>query len=338
MTWGKVDPDIVAGLGDLLYRLDDRVTALDRVRPSSARGTSVTAVVRPASQAVRNDSAGIRRAAAPDRQAAGPARSTFLRSPGTQGGSSTSTKWARPEISSCSLTIEQVNRVTSAGYARAGRRPCRSRSRGTRSRGRDHEARRAGRLRDRDGVRTGSGCNRGRGGCADLRGQGEAGGQSADRSRHGYRTGTRMCAGLAGACTSAWLLASGPGRSRSCSIARSIIPDIVTAGRETVGIRAPRGLVARGLIERVGGPIAAPSANRSNRISPTRAEHVVADLGGEIELVIDSGPTAVGIESTVVDLTGDIPRVLRPGPISRADLEAALPGETRDRRWFRARA
>jgi L-threonylcarbamoyladenylate synthase len=107
-----------------------------------------------------------------------------------------------------------------------------------------------------------------------------------------------------------------------------IVPEIVTAGRATVGVRAPRGLVARGLIERVGEPIAAPSANRSNRISPTRAEHVVADLEGEIELVIDSGPTAVGIESTVVDLTGEIPRVLRPGPISRQDLEAALAGET----------
>jgi L-threonylcarbamoyladenylate synthase len=106
-----------------------------------------------------------------------------------------------------------------------------------------------------------------------------------------------------------------------------VIPDLVTAGRETVGLRAPAGLVARGLIERVGQPIAAPSANRSNRISPTRAEHVVADLGGQIDLVIDSGPTFVGLESTVLDLTGDAPRVLRPGPISRPDLEAALGGE-----------
>jgi L-threonylcarbamoyladenylate synthase len=105
------------------------------------------------------------------------------------------------------------------------------------------------------------------------------------------------------------------------------IPDLVTAGRETVALRAPAGLVARGLIERVGEPIAAPSANRSNRISPTKAEHVVADLGGQIDLVIDSGPTAVGLESTVLDLTGDAPRVLRPGPISVPDLEAALGGE-----------
>jgi L-threonylcarbamoyladenylate synthase len=105
-----------------------------------------------------------------------------------------------------------------------------------------------------------------------------------------------------------------------------LIPDLVTAGRATVGLRAPRGHVARGLIERVGQPIAAPSANRSNRISPTLAEHVLADLGGLIDLVIDSGPTAVGIESTVLDLTGRIPRVLRPGPISTRELEAALGG------------
>jgi L-threonylcarbamoyladenylate synthase len=104
------------------------------------------------------------------------------------------------------------------------------------------------------------------------------------------------------------------------------IPDAVTAGGETVALRSPRGAVARGLVERVNQPIAAPSANRSNRISPTRAEHVVADLEGLIDLVIDSGPTAVGLESTVLDLTGSAPRVLRPGPISRSDLELALGG------------
>ncbi len=104
-----------------------------------------------------------------------------------------------------------------------------------------------------------------------------------------------------------------------------IIPDAVTAGSQTVALRAPEGAVARGLIERVGRPIAAPSANRSNRISPTRAEHVLADLNGEIDLVIDSGPTAVGLESTVLDLTG-LPRILRPGPISKLELEQALSG------------
>ena len=103
---------------------------------------------------------------------------------------------------------------------------------------------------------------------------------------------------------------------------------MVTAGAETVALRCPRGAVARGLFERVVHPIAAPSANSSNRISPTRAEHVLADLGGKIDLIIDSGPTTVGLESTVLDLAGGTPRILRPGPISRAELERVLAGRT----------
>jgi len=104
------------------------------------------------------------------------------------------------------------------------------------------------------------------------------------------------------------------------------IPDVVTAGRDTVAVRVPLGKVALGLIERSGKPIAAPSANRSNRLSPTRAEHVVAELAGAIDLLIDSGPTAVGLESTVLDLTTARPRVLRPGPISTKELEKVLGG------------
>jgi L-threonylcarbamoyladenylate synthase len=104
------------------------------------------------------------------------------------------------------------------------------------------------------------------------------------------------------------------------------VPDVVTAGANTVAVRAPSGAVARALVERLGEPIAAPSANRSNRISPTRAEHVLADFGGEIDLIIDSGPTTVGLESTVLDLAGEFPSILRPGPVSKADLEAALGG------------
>jgi L-threonylcarbamoyladenylate synthase len=106
----------------------------------------------------------------------------------------------------------------------------------------------------------------------------------------------------------------------------AVIPDLVTAGKDTVALRAPASAVARGLIERVRQPIAAPSANRSNRLSPTRAEHVLADLDGRIDLVIDSGPTTLGLESTVLDLTGELPRLLRPGPISRSKLEEALGG------------
>jgi L-threonylcarbamoyladenylate synthase len=91
-------------------------------------------------------------------------------------------------------------------------------------------------------------------------------------------------------------------------------------------LRVPASRVARGLIERTGEPVAAPSANRSNRLSPTRAEHVLADLDGLIDLVVDSGPTAVGLESTVLDVISQPPRLLRPGPITSSELESALSG------------
>jgi L-threonylcarbamoyladenylate synthase len=118
------------------------------------------------------------------------------------------------------------------------------------------------------------------------------------------------------------------------------IPDVVTAGLDTVAVRAPAGKVALGLIKRAGLPIAAPSANLSNRLSPTSAHHVLADLDGRIDLIIDSGPTDVGLESTVLDLTMPVPRVLRPGPIGACELARALgdiqlveraPGGTIDR-------
>ena len=86
--------------------------------------------------------------------------------------------------------------------------------------------------------------------------------------------------------------------------------------------RPPR--VARGLIEHVGQPLAAPSANRSNRLSPTRAEHVLADLDGRIDLILDSGPTSVGLESTVLDLTSSPLRILRPGPIGPEEIASCL--------------
>jgi L-threonylcarbamoyladenylate synthase len=100
-----------------------------------------------------------------------------------------------------------------------------------------------------------------------------------------------------------------------------IIPDLVTAGKDTVAVRVPAGKLALALLERLGLPISAPSANRSNRLSPTRAEHVLADLDGRIDLIIDSGPTAIGLESTVLDLTTTPPRLLRPGPITSRELE-----------------
>ena len=98
----------------------------------------------------------------------------------------------------------------------------------------------------------------------------------------------------------------------------------VTAGLTTVALRLPNHPVARGLALRAG-PFAAPSANTSGRPSPTTAAHVVADLGDAVDLVLDAGPCRVGVESTVVDARGAAPVVLRPGPVSAADLGLAGP-------------
>ncbi|MCS6866912.1 MAG: L-threonylcarbamoyladenylate synthase [Gemmataceae bacterium] len=100
------------------------------------------------------------------------------------------------------------------------------------------------------------------------------------------------------------------------------VPDIVTAGGPTVAIRCPDHPVARALIRTAGVPVAAPSANRSTELSPTRAEHVLKSLKGRIPLILDGGPCPGGIESTVVDVTAARPRILRPGLITAAMLEA----------------
>jgi L-threonylcarbamoyladenylate synthase len=102
------------------------------------------------------------------------------------------------------------------------------------------------------------------------------------------------------------------------------IPSEVTAGRGTVAVRMPAHPVALGLIEAAGVPVAAPSANRFGRPSPTTAEHVLADLEGRIDAVLDAGPTAVGVESTVLDALASPPRILRPGGLSREALEEVL--------------
>jgi L-threonylcarbamoyladenylate synthase len=98
------------------------------------------------------------------------------------------------------------------------------------------------------------------------------------------------------------------------------VPDAVTAGGPTVALRAPAHPVAQALLGASGVPIAAPSANRSTRLSPTRAEHVLAGLDGLIDLVLDGGPTAGGLESTVIDVTDDPPRLLRPGLVPPAEI------------------
>ena len=106
---------------------------------------------------------------------------------------------------------------------------------------------------------------------------------------------------------------------------KSCVPDIVTAGRDTVAIRAPAHPLARRLLKLSGLPLAAPSANLFGYISPTSAAHVVDGLGGKIPSVLNGGPCRVGVESTILDLTNPSrPRILRPGAITAAALEKIL--------------
>lgn len=102
---------------------------------------------------------------------------------------------------------------------------------------------------------------------------------------------------------------------------RDCVPYATTGGLDTVGIRLPANKVARTLISEAGIYIAAPSANLSGKPSPTKAEHVYKDLNGRIDMIIDGGKAVYGLESTIVDLTGDIPVILRPGCITKEMLE-----------------
>ena len=105
---------------------------------------------------------------------------------------------------------------------------------------------------------------------------------------------------------------------------QSQIPDAVTAGLPTVGLRQPDHPVALALIRESGVPIAAPSANRFSELSPTTAAHVRASLGDAVDLILDGGPTRVGIESTVVSLAGPRPCLLRPGMVTQAQIEELI--------------
>jgi len=100
------------------------------------------------------------------------------------------------------------------------------------------------------------------------------------------------------------------------------VPDVVTGGQPTVGVRVPAHPLAANLLHRFGRAVAAPSANRFGRISPTRAEHVRAEFGAAVPIVLDGGPCEVGIESTIVDCSGAQPRILRPGMLGAAAIEA----------------
>ncbi len=112
--------------------------------------------------------------------------------------------------------------------------------------------------------------------------------------------------------------------------ADSPIARLASAGLDTLAIRVPAHPVAQAVLRAAALPIAAPSANASGRISPTTAQHVAASLGGRVSLIVDGGPCPVGLESTVLDLTGETPVLLRPGGLPRETLEALL-GEVAER-------
>ncbi|MDI1291891.1 MAG: L-threonylcarbamoyladenylate synthase [Methylobacter sp.] len=105
------------------------------------------------------------------------------------------------------------------------------------------------------------------------------------------------------------------------------VPLAVTGGQQTVGLRMPDHPVALALLKSFGGGVAAPSANRFCRISPTQAIHVSEELGDAVDMILDGGTCQVGVESTIIDLSGSKPRLLRPGHITRQEIEAVLQTE-----------
>lgn len=107
------------------------------------------------------------------------------------------------------------------------------------------------------------------------------------------------------------------------------VSELVSAGGDTLAVRVPAHPVAQKLLVAFGGAIAAPSANRSGRVSPTTAQHVRDEFGDRLKLIVDGGPCAVGLESTVVDVTGDAPMVLRPGSVTWEMIEKVASGEWR---------
>jgi L-threonylcarbamoyladenylate synthase len=103
------------------------------------------------------------------------------------------------------------------------------------------------------------------------------------------------------------------------------VNDVITGGQDTIAIRVPNHPVAQQLLNAFGGGIAAPSANRYGKVSPTRAEHVRDEFGEEVRIVLDGDDCKIGLESTIVSCVGDVPRVLRPGTITLSQLRAVVP-------------
>ena len=132
-------------------------------------------------------------------------------------------------------------------------------------------------------------------------------------------TGTMLAGRVAALAAAFW-----PGPLSLILPRGDAVPLVVTAGRESVAVRVPAHPIAMALLRAAAVPIAAPSANLFMHTSPTTAGHVLRDLGGRIELILDGGPTRMGVESTVLDLTGEVPAVLRPGGISLSQLRAVL--------------
>lgn len=115
-----------------------------------------------------------------------------------------------------------------------------------------------------------------------------------------------------------------PGPMTMILYKKDILPDKVTAGLNTAAIRLPSNEIALAIIRESQKPIAAPSANISGKPSPTEASHVIEDLMGRVDMIIDGGSTRIGLESTVVDMTSTVPMILRPGGITMEDIEAVL--------------
>ncbi len=108
------------------------------------------------------------------------------------------------------------------------------------------------------------------------------------------------------------------------------VPEMISAGLDTVAIRMPENKIALELIKEANTPIAAPSANISGKPSPTSADHVIEDMMGKVDMILDGGDTGIGLESTVLDLSTDIPMILRPGGVTKEDLSKFIPNITID--------
>ena len=105
---------------------------------------------------------------------------------------------------------------------------------------------------------------------------------------------------------------------------KKVVPSNVCAGLNTVAVRSPAHTHFRAVLEQVNAPIAAPSANKSNKVSPTHASHLLSNFGSQCPPILDGGPCNFGLESTVLDLSVEVPIILRPGPVSQKDLEQCL--------------